>query len=473
MQPGRNARRVTLLSALVLACTQPEDLVRRVESLRARHLEPDPPPFSSSDLFAYGAALLYLVLPFVLGAWVGRQWREHRWARFAALAGPVVGPALMLVLAPIVPLVAWDLVLLGVIFGLGLALGANAGRRGWYAAGTIGIGAFVALVVIEGALHILQVPRPPLSENAHRIELTRTAMVNDDAFCAIASDPGFFAARRAMAPASETEIVHLGDSMVEGVGIPYERLFVSQLQKASGALHLDAGITGASPDFEYMLMRRRLAQSPKPRAIVLHLFPGNDASGLGAFLSCCTDGPLVETQGDGVRERCPTPSTRFSWRGAIVRPVPPYPVRIAATAFDLPRHLWKRILLWHSGATSMDFDVRFALLERIVRQMDREAREAGVPFGVVVMPLRQIIDPSSRGHMGDYEYTEEHARLFRAAVQGSGAAWFDAEPPFRAWLESHPKQGFETRFPGDPHFDAAGHAAYAEAIAPFVSGLAK
>jgi hypothetical protein len=336
------------------------------------------------------------------------------------------------------------------------------------------LGAALALQVAEVALRMLDVPRPPLSENAHRIELTRTAMVNDDAFCAIAGDPGFFEARRAMAPSAPEEVVHLGDSMVEGVGIPHEQLFVSHLQARSGARHVDAGVTGAAPDFEYVLLRRRLAQGPRPRAVVLHLFPGNDASGLGAFLSCCTDGPLVEPEGDGVRERCPAPRTGFSWQGALLRPVPPYPLRVAATAMDVPRHLWKRVRMWHSAMDRTNFDDRFALLERLVRQMDREARAAGVPFGVVVMPLRQVIDPSSRGGgMGGYEYTEDHARLFRAAVEGSGARWLDAEPTFREWLAAHPRQGFETRFPGDPHFDAAGHAAYAEVVAPFVAGLAR
>lgn len=460
-------------SLLVLsACTRAEDLARRVESLRARKLEPEPPPTDWTDAAAFLAALAYVVLPFALGAVLGRGLRGRRLA-VVAFAAPLLVPAAFLALAPWVPLVPWDLLTLGLLVGTGITLGARLERLGWSRLGLVTMGTVAALCIVEVGLDALRVPAPPMSENPHRIELTRDAMIDDDAFCVIAGDAGFLAARRSRSAGAGDDVVHLGDSMVEGTLLEDADLFTAKLPPAPGLMHVNAGVTGAAPDFEYVLLRRVLAEAKKPRAIVLHLFPGNDASGLDMVFSCCADGGLVEPDGDGMRERCPAPSAKFSWRGALARPVPPYPMRVTASWFDLPKHAWKLTIgLQRRFGSKLTFEDRFRWITRLLVQMRREAGAKGVGFGVVVLPLRQRFDSGAgTGGRGDYEYSDEHAQLFREAVAASGAPWFDAEPAFRTWSAAHPGEGFLKKFPGDPHLDAAGHGAYAGIVAPFVAEL--
>lgn len=209
-------------------------------------------------------------------------------------------------------------------------------------------------------------------------------------------------------------VLVLGDSQIFGWGVEDHECATARLaESAPGWDVLNAGVIGYGTDQEFLLLRQRL-QEIRPDVVVV-VFTGNDPIEMLSKTAYGRAKPWLERRGSGFEVRG-TP-LREGW---------------------LQRHsrAWRAYLCWksHRSARSIRIDPASALESTcdVLRAMQRLAR---VPL--VILSLEDALA----------EFAEQSADISHIHL----------EPVLRPL-------GREYRFPGDPHWTPAAHAAVAEAL---------
>lgn len=416
-------------------------------------------------------ALALLLAPLLTGLLLARSLRallpdraRLRALLLAALALAVLAAGPLLV--PRFPRVgAWDLVLAGLMSALGLLAGSSSqrgralGPKLALAAGSV----LLALTALEIGARLLPAP-PTTFPPPEQARLLFEAAPGAEACAPLypAELPAAFAERTAQLRPGSKRILHVGDSMVEGVGVTPGETFVAELGRLAPSVdHINAGFASTSTDFELLLVR---AWAPRlgPSRVVLYVFGYNDLAELDRSYPCCPGGPLLDASIEA-HARCATPGLLSGRRELFARSPAPYPFRVATAYSALARRavvgfaalgdtLQQRLRGPAPGP-----EERFARFADLVRAMKRELDAQGIPLSVVYLPARAALESAAPRETGDHRLRGEVGHLARSL-----------DTPFLdPWelLEGAVKADGADRYylpPPDIHFTREGHRLVAE-----------
>lgn len=256
-------------------------------------------------------------------------------------------------------------------------------------------------------------------------------------------------------------VLHIGDSMVQGYGLPQGApTLTHHLAAAMPQVdHVNVGVPGTSTDCQYLMLASVPAHVQLDE-VVVYLFAGNDLMEVGQTPQSFHEPPiLVRTPGAGLALIKPQdrPATLL---GRFVQDPPPYALRVASVHLEFPRHLlarWYQVTdaLMHDAPQDLDPEVlaaRGALVRDVLGLFRAEAHRRGARLRVVVVPVR---DQGNRTAIDAYDTLMAAAR--DAGVPANGMA--DIVDVWHAELSEATL--YSQRFPGDFHFSATGHARWA------------
>ncbi|MFT3774114.1 MAG: SGNH/GDSL hydrolase family protein [Minicystis sp.] len=416
-----------------------------------------------------GMAMALLLVPVLLGFAIGRGSRRRleggSRARLVAQMVSIVAPVIaMWILVPALPRIgAWDLLFSSAALSTGLILGL-ARMPGRALVARLTVITIAMLGALELACRILPEPAasfvPPES-----VLLQLDASAHASACAPLHPDlhPEVFQARTAGVRAGTPLVLHVGDSMVEGVGVTPPETFVAQL----GALdrqtdHVNAGFAGASTDVE-LLVIRAWASRLHPSRVVLYVFGYNDLAELDRGHPCCANGPLLDTE---ARARCPAPGLASRRLDRLAGSPAPYPLRVSTSfsafarrgvvAFVQLGDLVQRLSRGPGLAPEQRWD-RFASL---VRVLARELSESRIPLEIVYLPARASLESASPKSSGDYQLRGRVLDLGRSLGVPVLDPWDALESAVRT-------EGADRLFlpPPNIHFTPEGHRVLAHWLA--------
>jgi hypothetical protein len=444
------------------------------------------------DSHPYLTALGVLLFPFALG------WALARGARFSLIrilrrvrpgsrfteasayrgralgAGLVLGPLLIGGLLPPhrVGVGFWDLLLAGCLVGLGAVLGIRgaAGRVRWreIALGAASIG--LALVLLECAARWLLPPPPAFPPpEAASLWLPRFYSPEDsETWAQLYPEqyPAAWARRQRIRASARVRVLHVGDSMTYGAGVPFEGRFTTLLDaRSEAAAHVNAAVPATGPDFQLLVIDQWLRRVPLD-LVVLHLYMGNDLLEMDRPYPVCDDEPLLRYGPDGPEPRCPQPV--WGSGGRRLQSPAPYPLRVATSFSAAARHLCA--LLWrvaHRQLAPFDEALAWQHLEIVLAAMQARTRAHGVALVVDLIPYRDTLEgaaaPVRTPHV---QYLQGLHEKMAALVRRLGIQMIDPWPLFAGRVA---RDGGSAYFldqpPGDGHFDSAGHRLLADWLA--------
>lgn len=419
--------------------------------------------------FALGLALL--ALPLLAGLWTGAALRR--------LAGPLRGArwplAAALALAPLA--VAWwrlagplatspsDLLAASLLAAFGLWHGARSASGRSLRNHLLLLAASLAFALALGELAVRLLlpppqPMPPADEARLTIDILEEAQLCNalypDAF-PLATRGLTFEDRTALARERPLHVLHVGDSVTQGVGVEPAFWFTTLLSNAQpDVAHVNAGYSGSGTDFQYLLIASWLERMHFD-LVVLHIF-ANDVGDMSAHYLCCPGGPLLDYGGAVPVARCPTAVAQPK-RLAILRHSPaPYPLRVATAFSRLATYLTLVV-----GGTPTDAD-HFTEADqgRVLARIAEVTRAHGTRFAVVRLPSEDEADVS--GPVPTIAAPAQAARLNALRVP-----LLDPAPDLFA---ASPQGEVSGWYIGDrTHFNAAGHRYLADWLAPRLRAL--
>lgn len=412
-------------------------------------------------------ACVTIVAPFAVGLVTGWALRVLRRGRFtsglSAAAILVVPVAIPFLLPPFaLGLGTWDWLTLSCLAGLGALITAH-GLTARPNRGNLALASAVllaGLALLEGGARWILPPPPafPPAREARLFIPEEGAFPLDKGTWRMlypALHPTDFTERTRGAAKAHRRVLHVGDSMVEGLGLAPSASFPAVLSRLEpGVAHLNGGVSGTGPDFYYALTRSWMKVLDLD-LVVLYFFVGNDFDELDFPYAYCDDGPLLDYGDHEPRWNCPEPrwgSTR-TWP-RLVSPAP-YFLRVSTEFSVLARHLTS--LFWHMG-TSYGRDSRdeeaFAHFRSIVGALDRQTRQAGARLAVVFLPDHWALLNEAETR---YEDTPVRKRMFDTC-RTLGVPTLDAADLFRRAIKRKGSQEwFISQISIDPHFNPKGH----------------
>ncbi|MEP7125115.1 MAG: SGNH/GDSL hydrolase family protein [Byssovorax sp.] len=398
-------------------------------------------------------AAAVVVAPILIGLAVGRALRSRRTARPAARAAlaltPIVAAYLLL---PIFARVGgWDVLLAGLLVGVSALAGSSreSGRSLGRKLGLAAVATALALAVVELGARRLPAPHTVFpAPGAARLLFDDVPGIEACAPFYPASTPGPFLDRtRGIRPGAPI-VIHLGDSMVEGVGVAPGETFVARLGELEpGVNNVNAGFASTSADAQLLLIRGWLDRLAAAR-VVLYVFGTNDLAEIDRPYPCCPGGPLLDASREA-RARCASPGRLARRRDRLAASPAPYPLRVATGASTLARHAvvaFARVggsLGAPAAEGAPDPDARFVRFAAVVGAMRREIAGRGVAFTLAYLPARASLEAAAPKETGDYAVRGRVADLARelgvpmldpwemleAAVRRDGAARYYFAPP--------------------------------------------
>ncbi len=182
-------------------------------------------------------------------------------------------------------------------------------------------------------------------------------------------------------------VVHLGDSMIAGNRDRSHTLVAALDAQDAARSHLRVAVPGVGPDCALRLLRRL----PPVDAVVLHIFPANDATDLFSAYGWCDEGPLLEATSPGLPDRCADgPHDLPLWRRARWDPAP-WALRAAARRSALAHGVWEGALgALHRrlGARPVapPSEGRWARADLVLAALVAEAARREVPLKATLLP---------------------------------------------------------------------------------------
>lgn len=436
-------------------------------------------------------ALALLLIPPLLGLALGAtfaRWRGRLSFSLASVAATLVflvGTASLFTwVATRCRVGAWDGLEIGILFALGLAVGAAELHRHVTRSKLLvaSVSTLLALGAGEFAGRLLLPPAPSLpTVSSARVLIPRIDIEHmilpewHFAFgqmfdaCGLAH-PKLFPARfkeRTRHAAGKPVVLHLGDSMTFGLFVKPEQAFPALLeQRAPQLAHVNAATPGTSVDYHLLVARQWMDLLPV-KLLVLNLFM-NDVVEIDEGMPCCKDGPLLDYSSGEARERCPVPTfidgfgETFGWM--LHNSPAPYPLRVATGFSDLARHLDVAFMAKVSAIKynkNLDMEEKWRRFELTVGAIRDEAARRGVPLVAVVLPVRQGLEAQEPRKSDGYEVTER----MRTVCEKLGIRTLD---PWEHFEELVRRDGAGRYFvaPDDIHFEIDGHVAMADWLAP-------
>ncbi len=444
---------------------------------------PSPPLYdeASTALHAERLAIAFGLgaLPLALGAVGGlilRRWRRPGRRQSLLVASlPTAAFAALSMVWPSLGL--WDGLWITIHMGVGLA-------GGWWrprhvAVLTACVAVFAAGLVAEGVARVAGPsprPEPPLRRGPLHVvtaydadDLGRTLHWSRWA-CERLRRLDFQGADEAKT-AKRPAVVHLGDSMIQGIDVAPADNQIGALRGGAGSNHINAGMPGTSIDVA-LLAFRRLREVAPPALVVLHVFPANDLLEVGAPLPCC-QGAALDLRTDDAMTACApdadSPPTPGPLGLLLHESPPPYALRALAFASHLAGHAAWAIRVASSRvhlATLPTEDERKEASARAFFALNREVRAAGARLLVVVQPHRPDLAP------GADTGTATRA-FFRDLARRAGAGWLDLHEAFLANGAGPASDAFRSERPDDIHLTVEGHRRAAALVAAALAADAR
>jgi lysophospholipase L1-like esterase len=276
--------------------------------------------------------------------------------------------------------------------------------------------------------------------------------------------PGAFRARTAHLVGDGPVVLHVGDSMVEGVGVPIDTAFPAVLARLRpGAAHVNAGFANSSIDAELLVARAWLGRL-RVRRVVLYVFGYNDIAEIDRISPCCPGGPLLASA-PGLAARCRVPARVTARLDRLVTSPAPYALRVATSASAFARQAviaWTAVgeVLSRHGASLPDAAARWRRYDAMLAALQREVAARHIPLSVVYLPARTSFE---RGALHDASDREAHDRI-AALCRAHGIEMLD---PWEAIASEVRRVGIDRVYLRAPdiHFTVEGHRALAEWLA--------
>jgi lysophospholipase L1-like esterase len=418
---------------------------------------PPPPPPRLARTAALALALV--VGPLAAGLALGRRLGGS--VRRAAILALTPLLATLAALPALARLGAWDALAPAILVGAGVVMGS--GRAPARALGArlalVAVSTLVALAGLELAARALPAPAASFAP-PREVQLLLPAAEDLGGCAPLHPDaaPAAFAARTAAVRPGAPVVLHLGDSMVEGVGVTPEEAFPALLGRAQpGVAHVNAGFAGTSLDFQLLVARAWLPRLAATR-VVLHVFGYNDLAELDRATPCCPGGPLLDAAAEA---RCAAPAWPHGRLDRLAASPAPYGVRVAAGSSALARRavLGFAALGARLGAAPPPAD-RWARYAQLLRALATDLKRRGVPLTVVYLPARASLEGPSPRESGDHALRGRVLELARSLGAEAVDPWELLEDAVRA-------EGAARWYlpPPDIHFTAAGHRLLAEWLA--------
>jgi len=327
----------------------------------------------------------------------------------------------------------------------------------------LGLGASAAAAgALEGAARVL-LPAPPVVEH-EALALWGPASPRPDGLpvgphalrvhCALHAEIGQCKAgilRMESPPQDKPWVLHLGDSMVYGLGVGSGETLPARLAARDPAVgQVNAGVPGTSIDVQLAVLQRVLALQA-PNLVVLHIMPGNDLDEVEAPVESCDGQPPFWLEGTIPRPRCATPLwARRPWGRMVLESRLPLPIAATMDASWAARDLaqLQRWLLTPSASHDPPLPAKALIYGQYLDALVARLRDASIPLRVVVMPQRP-------GHDADFA-TRRRAQLV-AVLLAADLPFIDLQAPVDGWLRTQGEtQVFVDRPPGDIHLNAEG-----------------
>jgi lysophospholipase L1-like esterase len=423
---------------------------------------------STAHPWALAAALLFA--PLLAAAALGRALRSplariHRAARAAIALTPLL--AALAAATSVDRLGAWDLLTIGLALSLGLLLGSTAGplRTSVRKASLALAATALSLALLEIITRLLPAPAatfPPPEEARLILSLPPAAEACAPMYPDRWPDPFLERTRAVRANAPVT--LHVGDSMVEGVGVSPEQAFPALLaDRDPSSNHVNAGFASRSIDAELLLVRAWTKRLPVAK-VVLYVFGYNDLAELDRAYPCCPGGPLLDASPEA-NARCPEPGLPSGLFARLAASPAPYPVRVATARSALARRIATALAVAgnRAGAPADDADpgARWDRFAAILRALQRELDAKKIPFIVVYLPARASLEDPSPKSTGDHTL---RGRVLDLAAS-IGATAID---PWEILEDAVRRDGAARVYlpPPDIHLTPEGHHLLASFLAP-------
>ena len=260
------------------------------------------------------------------------------------------------------------------------------------------------------------------------------------------------------------DLAIIGDSYIEGTGVPDEALVGSRLEQLSGLTVMSFGISNHGP-LESLGVLKRFAIPLKPRAVIWVFYEGNDLRDLGQRW----DSPAATWRGDP-----PGPVDRSFVKNALEAVV-----RLRAEC--VPYAAGERRAGVFGGGARKAADTLYFVddprLERaesaglqhlpeVLREAYRETSEHGIRLIFVFNPVKYrvydgFLDLPVQSDLHDWTPADLPAKMAEIVRAISPEiAFLDLTPVFRAAAE----RGELVYLADDPHWNVAGHRLTAEAV---------
>ena len=421
--------------------------------------------------------------PIVLGAMVGMALRRIRGRRLrgfvavlACLALPTVAAVGLLARFPIVGL--WDAAIEGFLFGAGVL---------WTSHRALARGANVALLVSSLVVSLLLVellcrmllPPPPGYSSAggphlllnDPLDLTHQpwSVLGMDLVCSVVYGdryapildlssalrdivtPQTFSPR----PDATRHVLHLGDSMAFGFGLPREETVTAGLERLEpGVEHINAAVPNSAPD-AYLAELNSWVETHGIDLVVMHVYEGNDLDGLDSPFPCCDWQSLLVYGSAGATLRCAQATeSALSRAGMWLRyhNPPPYLLRALVGTSTAAAHLAARTVLEPYFLADQPVGTQLDHLETILRSARDLLAAHHISFVVDVVPTRAWLET--------LETRQHYAPRIVERAERAGVPVLDGSDVFRNAVVGG-QQLFGENHPYDIHFSAAGHALWA------------
>ena len=423
----------------------------------------------------YFLALVYLSAPVLLGYFLAFGWRRHRgrglksrWAGMGCILMPL---AAALALVPALPVAFWDLVALSTLLGAGLLLGARDPARPIERRKVILLAAssLIALILAEVLLRWLGTRPPEFSPV--KMVLIKPSPRQRLGWVRLYPRhyPAEFNQLIEKAKDHRHRVLHVGDSMVEGVGVTKDKRFTALLSNwVPQTAHLNISVDSTGTDFHYLMIRRWLALLQIDH-VVQYVFPTNDLQDLDSPHPSCNGEPLLRDTAEGLAPRCVRPLTpRYSIadlyiRSFRLRPAP-YPLLVAAQFSYLARHVCalsvRRLSTYklHDDPRSLR---RFAQVMGAIKEHVLSRKTA---YTIIVLPYRsELIAWAGKDAPPGRRPPSDAARICSRLHHRTFNAWDLLLPLVK-------KNGADFYFADNIHLSANGHQVVAKWIQQKLAG---
>ena len=427
---------------------------------------PPPPPhhFPPLSVIALLLGLTISLSPLGLGLLIERRCPPERRPHLATLLFAL--PALCAALAPFATtLSAWDLLFFPSLVAGGWALGRmRPSRSQWLLL-------LSSLAVFFGGAELLtrglQIPGDQLETG-----LFQTPLPLRSSTCQTWLQPPdqTFSPERRPSPMARRRVLHIGDSMVHGLGVRREQSFPTLLNQPGVDEHFNLGVPGVAPDI-FLHQLRRWTPTLRPTHAVIYLLPFNDLWELREAQPCCDGEPFLRyPPGGGVEQRCEAPAP-VGYLSSFRAAAPFWGLRLLSHGSHFAAALARRWTVPSGVFPPPNLPGDFEKLGRILVALRDIAEETGIEISVVVLPHGEalMLAAQSAGPPPDWvgRASEEHQQVI-ATAQRAGLPVFDAWPPISS--ARSPSAALGALFCDPVHLSIEGHAVLADWLASEVLG---